>query len=117
MRKHRLFEPPQPLFQPMLCPRCGTPLALVGSGPAALLEPYTTTISSAARTLSARLARYQSGATIPAYLLVRAADRSVAYVALVWPEYQAARLSVEDFAAVRPALQALHRCLRLARLY
>ena len=117
MRRRRLLDPAPALFRHLLCPRCAAPLAVVGASEAALLEQYALVISSAARTLSARLQRYQPGATIPAYLQVRAADRSIDHVLLVWPEYQAARLTTAEFAEVGPALQALHRCLPLARLY
>lgn len=117
MRRRRLLDPVPPLFNHMPCPRCATPLAIVGTTDTALLERYTFLISSAARVLSARIQRYQPGTTIPAYLIVRAADASVEHVRLVWPEYHATILTTEAFAGVRPALQALHRCLPLARLY
>lgn len=117
MRSRRLLEPAEPLFSHMLCPRCATPLAIVGSCSAALLAQYTVAIGSAARTLSARLQIYQPGATIPAYLVLRRADGPAEQVRLVWPEYHAAILTPEAFAEVGPALQALHRCIRLARLY
>lgn len=113
---HRLLDSPEPLFEQMRCPRCGTPLALVGHSSAALLDSYTIAISSAARILSAQLQRYQPGATIPAYLIVRAADSTIDHVRLVWPEHHATRLTAESFAEVQPALQAIHRCIPLARL-
>jgi hypothetical protein len=117
MRRGRLLDPAPALFHHLLCPRCATPLAIVGVTEAARLEQYALVITSAARTLSAPLQRYQPGATIPAYLKLRAADRSIDHVLLIWPEYQAALLTAEEFAEVGPALQALHRCLLLARLY
>lgn len=117
MRPRRLLDPAGPPFSHMLCPRCATPLAIVGSCSTLLLAQYTVAISSAARTLSARLQIYQPGTTIPAYLVVHSAEGVAERVELVWPEYHESTLTPQAFGEVRPALQALHRCIPLARLY
>lgn len=108
------FDPPS-----MLCPRCGTPLALVAAAiDAPTIEHATVAMSRRALELSERLQHFQPGATIPAYVLVRtASDLSLDHVLLVWPEHHRSMLTPEDWANVPPLLQQLHRCIPLVRLY
>lgn len=103
---------------PIVCRRCGTPLALVAESDEWSIEQRSEALSSAARALSARLQLYRAGETVPAYLVVRDTPTTPAdRVLLVWPVEHHSVLSAEDFANVRSLLQRLHRCLTLPRLY
>jgi len=105
-------------IQPMVCPRCGTPLALVADSDEWSVEQRSDALSTAARILSARLQLYRADETVPAYLVVREAPGAPPErVLLVWPPEHRSILSAEDFGNVRPLLQRLHRCLTLPRLY
>lgn len=113
----RPFGGSGPLFDYLGCPRCATPLAIIGETHHFALDRHTRVIGAFASIVSKRLQMFQPGATIPAYLLLKDATSPAEYAHLVWPPHDAAVISAEAWAEVGPALLALHRCLPLPRLH
>ncbi len=112
------FESGGVSIRPIMCRRCGTPLALVANSDEWSVEHHSDALSSAARLLSSRLQLYRSGESVPGYLVVQEKPSGPPErVLLVWPPEHRSILSAEDFRNVRPLLQRLHRCLTLPRIY
>lgn len=106
------------VYRSMPCPRCGTPLAIIGDADRDQVATASDAISQVAAALTARLQQWQPRATIPAYVEVRERGlHEIVQIVLAWPPEHHSVLTPDDWANVRPLLQQLHRCVPLARLY
>lgn len=116
----RVFQPIAPfgslgpVYRSLVCPRCGTPLALVGVTATARYFDAAVELRRHVQALLDDLHRHQPRAAMAAYLLIRDnGTEAAAHLRQVWPAEPSRTVTPSEWAKVRHALQQRHQCVPL----